>query len=152
MSDLTFNEKSAWGTLIALLVLGSLYFSSVVNLWRADSLELPAVFGLGVGFTILLVAVLTTYHILIATLGKPENDDERDRLVKWRAGHISGNVLGVAVMIVVVQIVVGGMFERNFDNTVATSPALISIALIAAIWLSTVVELALTIRFYRRGP
>ena len=29
MHDLSFNEKSAWGTLIALLVLGALYFSSV---------------------------------------------------------------------------------------------------------------------------
>ncbi|SRR6056297_324019 len=151
MNDLNFNEKSAWGTLVALLVLGMLYFSSVVNLWRADSLDLPAVFGLGVGFTVLLVIVLTAYHILIATLRKPENDDERDRLIRWRAGHISGNVLGVAVMIVVVQIVVGGMFGGGSDNTVATSPALISIALIAAIWLSTVTELALTVRFYRRG-
>lgn len=152
MTDLNFNEKSAWGTLVALLVLGGLYFSSVANLWRADQLELPAVFGLGVGFTILLVVTLVVYHILIASLSKPEIDDERDRVIAWRAGHIGGIVLGLGVMAVVLQIVIGGMIGRGFAFDFAHSPALISVALITALWLATVVELGLTIRFYRRGP
>ena len=152
MNDLSFNEKSAWGTLIALLVLGALYFSSVINLWRADHLELPAVFGLGVGFTILLVVTLIAYHILIAALSTPETDDERDRLIGWRAGNTGGLVLGVGVMTVVLNIVIGGMIGRGFAFQFAHSPALISVALITALWLATVVELALTVRFYRRGP
>lgn len=152
MPDLSFNEKSTWGTLIALLVLGALYFSSVVNLWRAEALELPAVFGLGVGFTILLVVTLIVYHTLIAVLSKPEDDDERDRIIGWRAGNIGGVVLGVCVMTVILHIVVGGMIGRGVGYSLANSPAMISVALIASLWLSSVVELALAARFYRRGP
>lgn len=152
LSDMSFNEKSAWGTLVALLVLGALYFSSILNLWRADSLHLPAVFGLGVGFTILLVATLIAYHIVIAVLSKPEIDDERDRVIAWRAGNIGGLVLGFCVMTVVLQIVVGGVIGRGFAFEFANSPALISIALITGLWVSTVVELALSGLYYRRGP
>lgn len=151
MHDLSFNEKSAWGTLIALLVLGALYFSSVINLWRADSLNLPAVFGLGVGFTILLTATLIAYHVLVAILARPEDDDERDRIIGWRAGNIGGLVLGISVMTVILHIVIGGVIGRGLMYEFSSSPALISVALIAALWLSTVVELALTARFYRRG-
>lgn len=151
MTDLSFNEKSTWGTLIALLVLGVLYFSSIVNLWRGGQLELPAVFGLGVGFTILLVVTLTAYHIVIAVLSKPDVDDERDRVIAWRAGNIGGVVLGVSVMTIVLQIVIGGMIGRGFAFDFANSPALISIALISALWLATVVELALSGLYYRRG-
>lgn len=151
MPDLSFNEKSTWGTLVALLVLGALYFSSVMNLWRADQLELPAVFGLGVGFTILLVATLIAYHVIIAVISTPESDDERDRLIGWRAGNIGGLVLGFGVMTVVLHIVIGGMIGRSFAFEFAQSPALISVALIAAIWLSTVAELSLKALFYRRG-
>lgn len=152
MTDLNFQEKSAWGTLIALLVLGALYFTSVANLWRADALKIEAVFGLGVGFTVLLVIVLTAYHIVIASLGRTDPDDERDRLIRRRAGHESGLVLGFAVIFVVIEIVVGGTLGRGLLFSLASSPARISIALIAAIWLSTVIELGLTLRYYRRGP
>jgi hypothetical protein len=152
VSDLSFNEKSALGTLIALIVLGSLYASTVVRLWSEDLLGLPAVFGLGVGFTILLVVILIGYHVLIAAFSKPAADDERDRVIAWRAGNIGGVVLGVTVMTIVLNIVIGGIIGRGFAYELAISPAKISIALIAAIWLATVVELALTLRFYRTGP
>ncbi len=151
MNDMSFNEKSTWGTLIALLVLGALYFSSVVNLWRADTLNLPAVFGLGVGFTILLTVTLIAYHVLVAILSTPEDDDERDRVIGWRAGNTGGLVLGVGVMIVVLHIVIGGVIGRGFMHDFSSSPALISVALIAALWLSTVVELALAAQYYRQG-
>lgn len=152
MSDLSFNEKSALGTLIALIVLGSLYASTIARLWSKDLLGLPAVFGLGVGFTILLVVILIGYHVLIAAFSKPADDDERDRVIAWRAGNIGGVVLGVTVMTVVLNIVIGGIIGRGFAYELAISPAKISIALIAAIWLATVVELTLTLRLYRTGP
>ncbi|MDX1626586.1 MAG: hypothetical protein R3323_08735 [Wenzhouxiangellaceae bacterium] len=151
MSDLSFQEKSAWGTLVALFVLGALYFSSVWNLWRADELHLPAVFGLGVGFTVLLVVVLIAYHAVVAVLSRPEDEDERDRLIGWRAGNAGGLVLGFLVVTIVLHIVVGGLVGRGFAHELAESPALISVSLIAALWLSTVVELALAVRYYRRG-
>jgi len=56
-------------------------------------------------------------------------------------------VLGVAVIGIVVHILIGGFF----GNALAESPMLIANALIAAVLLATVVELVLTLVFYRRG-
>src|SRR5690554_5086367 len=114
MSSMSFHEKSAWGTLVSLLVIGALYFSSVINLWRADQLHIPAMFGLAVGFTVLLTVVLAGYHIIVAALSGGQEEDERDRLIGWRAGNTSGIVLGVAVISVVLMIVMGGVFGDPF--------------------------------------
>lgn len=147
MSSMSFHEKSAWGTLVSLLVIGALYFSSVINLWRADQLHIPAMFGLAVGFTVLLTVVLAGYHIIVAALSGGQEEDERDRLIGWRAGNTSGIVLGVAVISVVLMIVMGGVFGDPFWQ----QPVVIVNALMLGVLLSTLVELALTIWFHRRG-
>jgi len=147
MTNLSFHEKSAIGTLIALWFIGIFYFHSVWDLWQAGMLHPASMTGLATGLTILLVIVLIGYHITIAVTARPQVDDERDRLIAWRAGNIGGVVLGVAVIGVVVQIVLGGFFGQAF----ADSPMLIANALIAAVFIATVVELVMTLVFYRRG-
>lgn len=147
MSSMSFQEKSAWGTLISLLVVGALYASSLLNLWRADQLHLASTFGLTVGFTILLVIVLVGYHILVAAITGAQDEDERDKLIGWRAGSAGGFVLGFGVITVVGHIIIGGMMGSTF----AQSPAAIANSLLLAIFLATVVELATTIWFHRRG-
>lgn len=147
MSSLSFHEKSAIGTLVALWFIGIFYFHSVWDLWQAGQLHPASMTGLATGLTILLVVVLIGYHIVIAATARPQQEDERDRLVAWRAGNIGGIVLGVAVIGIVVHILVGGFF----GNALAESPMLIANALMAAVFLATVVELVLTLVFYRRG-
>ncbi len=147
MSSLSFHEKSAIGTLVALWLIGIFYFHSVWDLWQAGQLHPASMTGLATGLTILLVIVLVGYHILIAATARPQQEDERDRIIAWRAGNISGVVLGVAVIGIVVHILIGGFF----GNALAESPMLIANALIAAVLLATVVELVLTLVFYRRG-
>lgn len=148
MSDLSFPEKSAAGTLIALVIVGSFWFFSIRELWQADALTPAAMTALATGLTILLVVILVGYHIVIAATAKLQVEDERDRVIAWRAGHIGGTVLGVAVIGIVVQILAGGVLEQAFSG----SPVLIANALIGAVVVATIVELAATLVFYRRGP
>ena len=147
MSNLSFHEKSAIGTLIAIWVIGILYFHSAWELWQAGQLQPASNFGLAAGLTVLLVIVLIAYHILIAVTAKPEEEDERDRVIAWRAGRIGGFVLAFGVVGIVVQILLGGMF----DDPLAGSPVLIANALMAVVFIATVLELVMTLIFYRRG-
>lgn len=147
MASLSFHEKSAWGTLISLWIIGVFYFRSVWEMWQAGALHPASNFGLATGLTILLVIVLVAYHILIAVTAKPEQEDERDRLIAWRAGNLGGLILGIGVIGIVFQILVGGMF----DDPVAGSPVLIANALMAVVFIATMVELVMTLVFYRRG-
>jgi len=147
MADLSFHEKSAIGTLIATWLIGIMYFHSVWEMWQAGALHPASNFGLATGLTVLLVIVLVAYHLLIAVTAKPEEDDERDRLISWRAGSIGGLVLGIGVIGVVLQILLGGIV----GGPVAASPVLIANALMAVVFIATVVELIMTLVFYRRG-
>ena len=147
MGNLSFHEKSAIGTLIALWFIGIFYFHSAWDLWQSGQLHPASMTGLATGLTILLVVLLIGYHIVIAVTARPQKEDERDKLIAWRAGSIGGVVLGVAVIGIVVQILIGGLFGQAF----ADSPMLIANALMAAVFLATVVELVLTLVFYRRG-
>jgi len=147
MSDLSFHEKSAIGTLVALVIVGIFWFFSIWELWQAGALHPSAMTALAAGLTILLVVILIGYHIAIAATAKPQVEDERDRMVAWRAGNIGGFVLGFGVIGIVVHILIGGLF----GSPLAESPTLIAAALMAAVFAATVVELVLTLVFYRRG-
>ncbi|MEE4330295.1 MAG: hypothetical protein V2J10_05460 [Wenzhouxiangella sp.] len=147
MLNLSFKEKSTLGTLIAILLIGALYFRSAWAMWQAGALQPVSNLGLATGLTILLVIVLIGYHILVALLSRPEQEDERDRLITWRAGHIGGIVLGVGVIGVVLQVLIGSLWA----DPVSASPVLIVNALMAVVFVATIVELSVALVFYRRG-
>jgi len=147
MSQFSFQEKSTFGTLLATWFIGVMYFHSAWEMWQVDALHPASNFGLATGLTILLVVVLVIYHILIAVAAGQHNDDERDRLIAWRAGSIAGVVMVVSVIGVVLQILVGGMV----DDPIAASPVLIANVLMAVVFVATVLELVLTLYYYRRG-
>lgn len=147
MSSMSFQEKSTWGTLVALLAIGGLYFRTIITLWQSGQLHLQSTFGLAVGLTVLLVIVLVAYHILIAIFGGAGDEDERDKLIAWRAGNSGGLVLGFAVVSVVLMVVMSGVLGATFWQ----QPAVIVNALMAGVFIATVVELVLTIWFHRRG-
>ncbi|HMA97818.1 MAG TPA: hypothetical protein VKO38_00025 [Wenzhouxiangella sp.] len=147
MSKLSFQEKSTIGTLLATSVIGLLYLRSAWQLWQADQLHVASMTGLAAGLTVLLVIALVVYHALVAAITQPEHEDERDRLIAWRAGNIGGLILGIGVIGVVLQILVGGIF----GDPVAGSPVLIANALMAVVFCATIVELSMKLVYYRRG-
>jgi hypothetical protein len=147
MSNLSFQEKRTWGTLIALLIIGALYFNAAWQLWQRDVLVSEAVFGLLIGYTVVLVVVLIAYHVLIAVVSGSETEDERDRLIEWRAGHIGGIVLAFGVFTVIGHILIGGWL----GDPLFLSPAGIANALLLALLVASLVEMALKLMFYRRG-
>lgn len=147
MSDLSFQEKSALGTLTANLVVGALYFSSAWNLWRADQFSTPIMLKLAFGYVLVLIIGLVIYHAVVAAIDRPESDDERDRLIGWRSAAIGGIVLGFGVFAVIVHVVGGALF----GSQATTSPMFIANALLLAVLVATVAELGAKLWFYRRG-
>ena len=148
MHDMSFQEKSTWGTLIALVVIGALYFTTAWNLGRAAPEPVAGIASLATAavFVVLLVVVLVVYHALVAAVTRQVDEDERDRLIAWRAGNIGGLVLGFGVFGVIGMIITAGALER-----VEMTPFITANLLAAAIWLAELAELASRLRFYRAG-
>ena len=99
---MTFKEKSAWVMTFALLVSGTFYLLTVMS--RTEhTFVVPAPNGVGIwGGTIIIIAIAIFGHA-VAALGNPtdanEPEDERDRLIAYRTGSVSGFILAALTMI-----------------------------------------------------
>jgi len=151
MFGLSFYEKSAWGTFVALLVLGGFYFSAVWDLWTADLLIGPAVFGLAVGFTVLLVVVLVIFHVLIAIIDRPGDEDERDRLIGWRAAQWSSFTMVAGVISIVCLVLFAGVLQDSDLHSRIYSPMAIVQLMMILVLAAQLLELLVRIILYRRG-
>lgn len=139
---MSFQEKSAWVMCLALLISGSFYAWSVLALGNVlQDIPPPNVGGLAIA-VIIIVAIAIFGHA-VAAIGNPMDanapEDERDRLVVWRAGNLSGALLGVICML--------GLFAF----AVIGSGNLLFHIIVAGMVVSQIAEYALTIWYYRRG-
>lgn len=139
---MTFTEKSAWVMSLALLVAGGIYIWAMSSAWTALGEAPPPNIGFAIILTVPLVALAILGHA-VAALGNPLNasepEDERDRRIVWRAGNLSGALLGAIIVMTICAFAVW-----NNGN-------LIFHALVLGLVISQLAEYALTIWFYRRG-
>ena len=147
LNALSFQEKSAWGMLVAHAVIGALYFSSAWNLWRADQLSAPIMIKLAFGYMLVLIIAAIVYHAVVAAIDRPPEDDERDRLIAWRAGAVGGTVLAFGMFGIIGHLVLNALY----GGVAMISPIFIANALLLVVLLATLAELAAKLRFYRRG-
>ena len=139
---MTFAEKSAWIMSFALIVSGLLYSFAMVAAWQAIGHAPPPNIGFPIMLTVPIVAIAILGHAF-AAIGNPSNanepEDERARQIVWRAGNLSGALLGLFVMLMI------GVFAIWGDGRV------IFHALVLSLLISQLAEYLLTIWFYRRG-
>lgn len=97
-----FQEKSAWIMSLALLIGGALYFGVVAVMSAASNQLAPPILPIVVVYTVILVIVAILGHVVIAAMSPKDANaplDERDRRILDRAGHVSGYVFGVGVVL-----------------------------------------------------
>lgn len=139
---MTFQEKSAWVMCIALGLSGAFYAMLVLN--AAEALQaVPPPNGVGLGIGVVIIVAIAIFGHAVAAIGNPADanapEDERDRLVVWRAGNLSGVLLGALCMLSI------------FIYAVLENGHLLFHTLVAALVISQIAEYALTIWYYRRG-
>ena len=97
-----FQEKSAWVMSLALL-LGSVFYFGVIAAMSADINQLaPPTLPVVAVFTVILIVVAILGHVAIAIFSPKDASeplDEREREIFHRAGHVSGNVFGIGVVL-----------------------------------------------------
>ena len=150
--DLSFQEKSILGSLIITIGLFGFYFIEVFQAVTAENssamVSLPFVL---VGVVIAVVAVEVVYHVLIALVSKPEDEDERDKLIEAKATRISYFVLAVGCLMAVGHSMISVFFEDSVTTRVVANPILTANLVILAFILAEVVGFAMQLYYYRRG-
>lgn len=137
-----FQEKSAWIMSLALLVGGIFYFGVVAAMSWAIGQLAPPILPLIAVYTAILVIIAVLGHVVVAVLAPRDANaphDERDRAVIVRAGHWSGYLFGVGVILSL------GLYLFSYDGN------LLFYCVFASLMISQLFEYAAQIFFYRRG-
>ena len=101
---MSFRDKSALVTIVALLIASVVYVVSLVSAAGGKPLVDVAYQPYLIGFVIVLVIVSVVGQIAVAVMAPKEATaprDERERLITWRAGSVSAYVLEVGAFLAI---------------------------------------------------
>ena len=148
----SFQEKSIFGSLVITIGLFSYFFIAVFEALasptEAATARLP---GLLIGVVIAVIVVEATYHILIAILSRPEDEDERDRTIEAKATRISYFVLVAGLLTAVGHSLLAAMLGFPANEQLIEGPVLLASLVVCAFILAEVVGFAMQLYYYRRG-
>jgi hypothetical protein len=132
-SRMTFREKSALATILAMLVVYGFY---AVKLWGTVVSPTQAA-GALIGSTFLMIIIAIVAHIGIAIRTRPEAADERDKMVELRSARNAYRVLAVGAWCVILLAIA------------STSPVMLAYGLMGAFVVAEIVKLASALVYYR---
>jgi len=141
--NMTFKEKSAWGSLVALALIAYWFFPDAFDAatYAADPGRLV---GLSIGCIIALIIIEAIYQSVIAAADGGASD-ERDALINLKAERIAGYVLGIALFTLVGRIIAVEAFEVAETMTALT----IAVWILFTLTVSEIAKLISQIAYYR---
>jgi hypothetical protein len=137
--NLSYREKSIWGSLITTLVVYGYYFAGVFGRSRPTEINRAALAQLGLA-VVFIVAMEIVYHIVIAITSRVDPKDERDIQIEGKAYRNAYFLLVAGLFMLLGVIVLVGMTEFLTVN-------LMLFSVVAAELLKSLTQLFL----YRRG-
>src|SRR5579863_8625827 len=106
--DMSYQEKSIAGSLIAMLIVYGYYFSTVLREMSQSGFA-----GTGLGRLILaviaIIVIQVVYQIVLALGAKPEPKDERDVLIEAKAYRNGYFALGAGAFVVIGAVIADGL-------------------------------------------
>lgn len=149
--DLSYQERSALASLIAVLVVFGIYFPNVMKLMRDDQLHAISSLGLMIGAVVALVVIEVVFQIFVAILSRGTNADERDRLIAAKAARNSGIAFGAGIITLIMAILASEIRGGLGDSLFLLTPIAIAQILLLLMVLAQIFEYLSQLYYYRRG-
>ncbi len=143
--DMSFQEKSAWGSLIAMGLVAYWFFPTAFEVAGSSNGASDLIF-LSIGCIVGLIIIEVIYQSIVAGTGSVESD-ERDALINLRAERNSGWVLAIGLFWLVGHIIV--MSAANVPEPMGAM--LIAVWILFTLVVSEFAKLASQIWYYRVG-
>ncbi len=148
--DMSFQEKSAWGLLLGIVLVSVFYFPAALSIVAAAPDGTPSaasLIAISVVGVIALVVIEIVYHAFVASLSRDTDSDERDALIDLKAERNGGLALGIGLFWLVGHIVAQSVVEAY-----AVPGAMeIVIYILLALTASEIVKLMSQLWYYRVG-
>ena len=149
--SLSYQEKSAAASLVAVLLVFWYYFAAVRDLIRDDQLHAASALGLMIGAVVVLVIIEIVFQILVAAISHSTATDERDKLISAKAARNSGFLLGAGTITLILAILASEIRGGLGDSGVTLTPILIAQWLLFLLVMAQIFEYLSQIFYYRRG-
>lgn len=141
LSEMSFRERSAWAMGALFLAITLFYVAQVQPVsWRSGSA--PPAGGVMIRVTLISIVGAIVIQSVLASRSPREASapaDERERLLLTRASHWAGLVLGAGCIMALWNYMVHANGDLMFHG------------ILLSLLVSTVVEYALQILYFRRG-
>jgi hypothetical protein len=151
MADMSFQEKSVWGSLIALVACSIYYFARVLEMYSEGGTVDPGRAGeLGISLLVAMIVIEIVYHSVLAGTTGSEESDERDRWIETRASRNAYVALGVGAFAVAGHLFGASHFESH-RYADFTAPFAVANLVLFAMALAELVKYVSQIVYYRIG-
>src|SRR5271165_6300126 len=145
--DLSYQEKSILGSLLAMVVVYGYYFAAVLR--DASS---P---GFNVGRLVLaviaIIVIEIVYHIVLALESKPEPKDERDILIECKAYRNAYFLLATGAFLVIACVIMAGLARDAAPTRIVVTPYITVNLVLFFMVLAELMKFLTQLFYYRRG-
>ncbi len=142
---MSLYEKTAWASLVAVVVTAVWYMVRVLGEGGPD--DLAGIFAEMVALVVVIVAIEIIAQIVIVVTTRKKDKDERDVAIEGRAAIYGQLAVFVGVFWVIIQVVIDGIWL--FDTETISRVAVVNSLLIALV-VGEIVNLGTQIVLYRR--
>jgi hypothetical protein len=137
--NLSYREKSIWGSLATILVVYGYYFANVFTGTQSSQINRMALVRL-MSAVVVIVVIEVVYHLVIALTSRVEPKDERDILIEGKAYRNAYFLLVADLFMLMGAVVLIGL----------TPFLTVNLMLLSAV-VSEIVKSLTQLFFYRRG-
>ena len=148
--EMSYQEKSITGSLLAMLLVYGYYFAAVLR-----HIGQPEFGGGAIGrlmqTVIAIIVIEIVYHIVLAVQSKPEPKDERDILIESKAYRNAYLLLATGAALVIGLVLVAGLIRDAAPTRIMVTPFLLVNVVLLFMVLAEVMKFVTQLLYYRRG-
>lgn len=147
--DLTFEEKSTWGSLLLICLVYGAYGFDLLT--RSEPASLSDMLVTMLGIVLILVVVEVVFHIFLAALHRPEMRDERAQLIGARSASFGFYTIAAGVMVLLFSILINGALAEQGEDVFVFSTYWVANSLLLTMIVAEIVHYGSMLVMYRRG-
>lgn len=147
--ELSYQEKSIAGSLVAILLVYGYYFAAVLR--NAGQAEFAgSALGRLIAAVIAIIVIEIVYHIILSVATKPEKD-ERDVVIELKAYRNAYFAYGTGAFIVIACVIVAAFVQDTAPTHLIFTPFLVVNLVLLFMVLAEIVKFVSQLLYYTRG-
>jgi hypothetical protein len=148
--DMSYQEKSIAGSLIAMLLVYSYYFAGVLHHAGEPRFATAGLARL-IWAVIAIIIIQIVYQVALALGSHPEPKDERDVLIEAKAYRNGYFAYGTGAFLVIALVIAAGLASDAAPTHLIVTPFLVVNLVLLFMVLAEVIKLVTQLLYYHKG-